>query len=74
MKSKLWEWNADLSFSASATAHDVTGIGIYGKGALEAIYTGGDLTVAQIEAMTSATLTAQWDYRGGVTKAPDLLA
>lgn len=46
----------DLSFS-NATAHGVSGIGIYGRGALEAIYTGGDLSIDQIRAMTSGDLT-----------------
>ena len=31
----------------------MSGIGIYGAGALEAIYTGGDLTLSQIMQMTS---------------------
>lgn len=39
----------DLSFAASSTAHGATGTGIYGKGALVALYTGGDLTLAQIQ-------------------------
>jgi len=36
----------------------VTGIGIYGKGILEALYSGGDLTVAQITQMTSGYASA----------------
>ena len=46
----------DLSFG-NATAHGVSGIGIYGRGALEAVYTGGDLSIDQIRAMTSGDLT-----------------
>lgn len=44
---------SDLTFRGGASAHGVSGIGIYAKGALEAVYTGGDLSVAQITAMTS---------------------
>ena len=43
----------DLTFAANVIAHGATGIGIYGKGALEVLYTGGDLTLAQITQMTS---------------------
>jgi len=64
---------SDLTFG-EATAKGVSGIGIYAQGALEGLYTGGDLTTAQIQSMTTGTLTTQWDFRGGVTKAPDLLA
>ena len=49
---------ADLTFSAGASAHGVSGIGIYAKGALEALYTGGDLSVAQIQGMTSGDASA----------------
>ena len=48
----------DISFAANVVAHGVTGIGIYGKGALEALYTGGDLTLAQITQMTSGDASA----------------
>ena len=41
-----------------SSAKGVTGIGIYGKGILEALYTGGDLTVAQITQMTSGDASA----------------
>jgi len=43
----------DISVRAGATAHGVSGIGIYAGGALEALYTGTNLSVAQITAMTS---------------------
>jgi len=46
-------FSPDITVRAGATAHGVSGIGIYAKGALEALYTGGDLSVAQITAMTS---------------------
>jgi hypothetical protein len=48
----------DITFAANVNAKGVTGIGIYGKGALEALYTGGDLTVAQITQMTSGDASA----------------
>ena len=42
----------DLSFS-EATAHGLSGIGIFAKGSLEALYTGGDLSITQLTGMTS---------------------
>jgi hypothetical protein len=48
----------DITFAANVVAHGVSGIGIYGKGALEALYTGGDLTLAQITQMTSGDASA----------------
>lgn len=42
----------EITVRSGATAHDLSGIGIYAKGALEAIYIGGDLSVDQISAMT----------------------
>ena len=50
----------DLSFG-NATAHGVSGIGIYGGGALEAVYTGGDLSIDQIRSMT----TGDVNFPGG---------
>ena len=44
---------SEITFTANVITKGVTGIGIYGKGILEALYTGGDLTVAQITQMTS---------------------
>jgi len=46
-------FSPDITVRAGATAHGVSGIGIYAKGALEALYTGGDLSIAQLTAMTS---------------------
>jgi hypothetical protein len=43
----------DISVVQGATAHGLTGIGIYAKGALEALYTGTGLSVAQIASMTT---------------------
>ena len=48
----------EITFAANVSAKGVTGIGIYGKGILEALYTGGDLTVAQITQMTSGDASA----------------
>ena len=49
---------SEITFAANISAKGVTGIGIYGKGILEALYTGGDLTVAQITQMTSGDASA----------------
>jgi len=48
----------DITFAANVTAKGLTGIGIYGKGALEALYTGGDLTINQITQMSSGDASA----------------
>ena len=48
----------DITFAANVTTKGLTGIGIYGKGALEALYTGGDLTINQITQMTSGDASA----------------
>jgi len=48
----------ELTFVANITAKGVTGIGIYGKGILEALYTGGDLSINQITQMTSGDASA----------------
>ena len=46
-----------LSFR-NASAHGLSGIGIFAGSALEALYTGGDLSIAQIQAMTSGDASA----------------
>ncbi|OON11505.1 MAG: hypothetical protein BTM30_09360 [Synechococcus lacustris str. Tous] len=43
---------------ANATAQGLTGIGIYSKGFIEALYTGGDLSVAQLTATTTGDTSA----------------
>ena len=43
---------------ANATAQGLTGIGIYSKGFIEALYTGGDLTIAQLTSMTTGDTSA----------------
>ena len=48
---------SDLRFAGNVTGQGLVGIGIYAKGALEALYTGGDLTVAQLTAMTTGDIT-----------------
>ena len=47
---------AYISVRSGATAHGLTGIGIFAKGALDALYTGSDLSVAQIQSMTIGQL------------------
>ena len=49
---------SEITFAANVSAKGVTGIGINGKGILEALYTGGDLTLAQIQSMTSGDASA----------------
>ena len=67
----------ELSFMA-ATAHGVEGIGIYADGALEAVYTGGNLSTEQVESMTigdnsEAVMTNQlWSYNFG-NEAPAMI-
>ena len=69
----------NLSFKDGVTARGVSGIGIYAKGALEAVYTGGNLSLGQISQMTSgddsaaAMANQMWSYWGDNT-APGLLA
>lgn len=46
-------FTSDISVVQGATAHGLTGIGIYANGALEALYTGTGLSVAQIASMTT---------------------
>ena len=43
----------DLAFRDGTSAHGVSGIGIFAKGALEALYVGGNLSISQLNAMTS---------------------
>jgi hypothetical protein len=48
----------DITFAANVNAKGLTGIGIYAKGALEALYTGNDLSINQITQMTSGDASA----------------
>ena len=72
-------YTSDLTFAANTSARGVSGIGIYAKGTLEAVYTGGDLSVSQIQSMTTGDASTlamnnkMWSYRGDNT-VPDLLA
>lgn len=45
--------SSDLSFKDDVSHKGVTGVGIYAKGFLEALYIGGDLSASQISTMTS---------------------
>jgi Ca2+-binding RTX toxin-like protein len=60
----------DLAFQ-QASIHGLSGIGIFADGALEAIYTGGDLSAQQLESMTTgdasnAAMNNQiWSYNFG---------
>ena len=47
-----------ITFASNATAQGLTGIGIYSKGFIEALYTGGDLSVAQLTSMTTGDTSA----------------
>ena len=59
---------------ANATAHDVNGIGIYADGALEPVYTGNNLSIDQLQSMTSgdnsdAVMANQlWSYNFGAVQ------
>ena len=63
---------------ANASAHGVNGIGIYADGALEAVYTGSNLSMEQLQSMTSgdnsdAVMANQlWSYNFG-NEAPALI-
>ncbi|WP_115132969.1 Calx-beta domain-containing protein [Synechococcus sp. N26] len=69
-------FSQDLSFKENVTARGVSGIGIYAKGALEAIYTGGKLSTSQIQNMTTgdgstaAMNNQMWSYWGDNTVPP----
>ena len=62
--------NDQLSFREQVTHKGVTGIGIYAEGALEALYTGGNLSDGQIRQMTSGDASElamgnkMWSYWG----------
>tara|TARA_Y100001954_G_scaffold224277_1_gene263492 strand:+ start:508 stop:1065 length:558 start_codon:yes stop_codon:yes gene_type:complete len=49
----LGVFTPDISVVDNVTARGVTGIGIYAKGTLEAVYTGGNLNTSQIQNMTT---------------------
>ena len=66
----------DISVVDNVTARGVSGIGIYAKGTLEAVYTGGNLSTSQIQAMTTgdgstiAMNNRMWSYWGDNTVPP----
>ena len=72
-------FSQDLSFKENVTARGVSGIGIYAKGTLEAVYTGGNLSIGQLTQMTSgdgstaAMNNQMWSYWGDNT-VPSLQA
>jgi len=66
----------DLSSEENIIARGVSGIGIYAKGTLEAVYTGGDLSIGQMTSGDGSTATMNnqmWSYWGD-NSVPALLA
>ena len=67
----------DLAFRR-ASIHDLSGVGIFADGVIEAIYTGGDLSSQQRQSMTSgddsdAAMNNQvWSYNFG-NEAPKVI-
>lgn len=65
-----------LSF-AEASAHGLSGLGIFADGSLEALYTGSSMNLEQLAAITSGDTSeavmnnAFWSYRFGA-EAPSL--
>ena len=64
---------SDISVVDNVTARNVTGIGIYAKGTLEAVYIGGSLSTSQIQNMTTGDISTtamnnqMWSYWGDNT-------
>ena len=60
---------SDLTFAENVSHRGATGIGIYAKGTLEAVFTGNNLSVSQIQSMTTgdaselAMANGMWSYR-----------
>ena len=67
----------DLTFR-QASIHGLSGVGIFADGAIEAIYTGGDLSAQQLQSMTTgdssdAAMNNQiWSYNFG-NEAPQVI-
>lgn len=65
--------DSDLTYEEGVNHKNVNGVGIYAKGVLEALYTGGDLSVSQISSMTTGDSSPQamenqvWSYWGNNT-------
>ena len=59
---------SDLTF-AQTTHRGASGVGIYAKGTLEAVYTGDNLSLSQVQSMTTGDASAlamnnqMWSYR-----------
>ena len=70
--------SGELSF-ARASIHGLNGIGIYANNVLEALYTGTNLSISQLKAMTSGDNSMQvmtnqlWSYNFG-SEAPALIS
>lgn len=70
---------SDLSFQENIKHKGVTGVGIYAKGVIEALYIGGDLSASQISSMTTgddsetAMANKLWSYWNG-NNAPSLVS
>ena len=70
--------SSDLTFAGNVTHRGVTGIGIYAKGTLEAVFTGKNLSVSQIQSITTgdasklAMSNGIWSYRS-TNQVPNLL-
>jgi hypothetical protein len=68
-----------LTYEEGVNHKNVNGVGIYAKGVLEALYTGGDLSASQISSMTTGDASPQamanqvWSYWSDNT-VPGLLA
>ena len=63
----------DLRIDSDVTHRGMTGLGIFARGVLEALYIGGDLSVQDLQAMTSGQLEPQWSY-GGESAVPPVFA
>jgi Ca2+-binding RTX toxin-like protein len=63
---------------AQAAAHGMNGVGLFAKGALEVLYVGGDLSIAELQAMTTgdnsptAMANQVWSYWHG-NEVPPLI-
>lgn len=61
---------SDLRIDPNVAHRGDMGIGIFASGVLEALYTGGDLSVRELQAMTSGELEPLWSYRGESSISP----
>lgn len=61
---------SDLRIDPNVTHRGEIGIGIFASGVREALNTGGDLSLRELQAMTSGELEPQWSYRGESSISP----